>query len=291
MIRPGDEVLALPSGRRTRVRRIVTFDGDLEVAHAPLSVTLTLEDEIDIGRGDMIAGGDDPQAARTFEATMVWFDGRPLDEARDYLVKHTAHIVPARVERVRHRVNVATLETEPAAELGDERSRRGAHRHFASHFLRPLRRQSRHRQLHPDRSRDQRDGGAGMILSAVEDTVENAADRLARLVRNLVPSGARLNLPAEEDAAAEAASQAAGRSLGMTAEQDRKVQVRAGVDCRRAGAERLGLRHVQLSDRVRGAGAHDRRSSVRTFRCCFSKPAIISRKRWPIAIRSPPNGS
>jgi sulfate adenylyltransferase subunit 1 len=196
-------VIALPSGRRTHIRRIVTFDGDLKVAHAPLSVTLTLEDEIDIGRGDMIAGGDDPQAARTFEAAMVWFDARPLDEARDYLVKHTAHTVPARVERVRHRVNVATLETEPALrlamnEVGVVRiatsrpiffDRYAANRGTGSFIL-------------IDRETNAT-AGAGMILSAVEDTVENAADRLARLVRNLVPAGAQLNLPAEENAAAE----------------------------------------------------------------------------------------
>ena len=62
VIRPGDEVLAQPSGRRSRVRRIATFDGDLQVAHAPLSVTLTLEDEIDIGRGDMISAQTEPAA-------------------------------------------------------------------------------------------------------------------------------------------------------------------------------------------------------------------------------------
>src|ERR1700691_4633179 len=67
VIRPGDEILALPSGRRTRVKRIVTYDGDLEIAHAPLSVTLTLEDEIDISRGDMLAMGSEPQSARAIE--------------------------------------------------------------------------------------------------------------------------------------------------------------------------------------------------------------------------------
>ena len=57
IMRPGDEILALPAGRRTRVERIVTYDGDLTAAHAPMSVTLTLADEIDISRGDMLAGG------------------------------------------------------------------------------------------------------------------------------------------------------------------------------------------------------------------------------------------
>jgi sulfate adenylyltransferase subunit 1 (EFTu-like GTPase family) len=96
-IRPGDEVLVLPSNRRTRVRRIATFDGDLDVAHAPLSVTLTLDDEIDISRGDMIVAGDAPQSTRALDATLVWFDGEPLNPNREYLLKHTTQTVRARV--------------------------------------------------------------------------------------------------------------------------------------------------------------------------------------------------
>ena len=82
-----------------------------------MSVTLTLADEIDISRGDMISSGTPPQSAQIFDATMVWFDAHPLDPAHDYLVKHTSHTVPARVDGVRHLINVATLETEPATSL------------------------------------------------------------------------------------------------------------------------------------------------------------------------------
>jgi sulfate adenylyltransferase large subunit len=98
VVRPGDEILALPSGRRSRVKRIVTYDGDLEVAHAPLSVTLTLEDEIDISRGDMLAAGAEPQTARSIEATVVWFDGTSLDPSKEYLLKHTTQTLRARIE-------------------------------------------------------------------------------------------------------------------------------------------------------------------------------------------------
>jgi sulfate adenylyltransferase large subunit len=98
VIRPGDEILALPSGRRSRVKRIVTYDGDLEIAYAPLSVTLTLEDEIDISRGDMISTGAEPQNARSIEATVVWFDGSPLDPSREYLLKQTTQTIRARIE-------------------------------------------------------------------------------------------------------------------------------------------------------------------------------------------------
>ena len=96
VIRPGDEILA--AGRHSRVKRIVTYDGDLEIAHAPLSVTLTLEDDIDISRGDLISAGAEPQTARSFEATIVWFDGTPLDSSREYLLKHTTQTLRARVE-------------------------------------------------------------------------------------------------------------------------------------------------------------------------------------------------
>ena len=97
VIRPGDEILAQPSGRRSRVKRIVTYDGDLEIAHAPLSVTLTLEDEIDISRGDMLSAGTEPSAARSIEATVVWFDGTPLDPSKEYLLKHTTQTIRARI--------------------------------------------------------------------------------------------------------------------------------------------------------------------------------------------------
>jgi len=96
VIRPGDEILA--AGRRSRVKRIVTYDGDLEIAHAPLSVTLTLEDEIDVSRGDMLSAGTEPQLARSVEATVVWFDATPLDPSKEYLLKHTTQTIRARVE-------------------------------------------------------------------------------------------------------------------------------------------------------------------------------------------------
>ena len=79
-VRPGDGILALPSGRRSRVKSIETFDGQLEEAVAPMSVTLTLEDEVDISRGDMLASAQKPpEAARQFDASMVWLNEQPLD--------------------------------------------------------------------------------------------------------------------------------------------------------------------------------------------------------------------
>jgi hypothetical protein len=117
-IRPGDSILALPAGRRSRVKSIETFDGQLEEAVAPLSVTLTLEDEIDISRGDMIASAQrPPHVARQFDASVVWLSGEPLDPQRPYLLKHSTQTLPAEVKAVQYRVNIKTLEHEPADAL------------------------------------------------------------------------------------------------------------------------------------------------------------------------------
>ncbi|MFZ0663906.1 MAG: sulfate adenylyltransferase subunit CysN [Acidobacteriaceae bacterium] len=115
---PGDRIVALPSGRTSRVESIVTFDGNLDSASAPLSVTLTLEDELDISRGDLIAVADAPPAVTNhFEASVVWLHARPLALGRRYLLKHASHIVPARVRSVRHRIDMETLDLEAATAL------------------------------------------------------------------------------------------------------------------------------------------------------------------------------
>jgi sulfate adenylyltransferase large subunit len=97
-IRPGDRVTAWPSGWTSQVARIVTWDGDLEMAHAPMSVTLVLEDELDISRGDVLAVGP-IQVHRRFAANVVWMDERPLDPSRVYLVKHNTRVATAEVDR------------------------------------------------------------------------------------------------------------------------------------------------------------------------------------------------
>ena len=113
-IRIGDRVSVLPTGKASRVERIVTYDGDLEIAHAPLSITLTLEDELDISRGDLLTrAGEEAPVARRFAASLVWMDARPLDAARRYLLKHTSQTLPADV-RLRHRVNLEQSATESA---------------------------------------------------------------------------------------------------------------------------------------------------------------------------------
>lgn len=117
-IKPGDRIRALPSGRESRVARIVTLPGDLDQAVAGQSVTLTLEDEIDISRGDVIASADAPApVANQFEATVVWMDDEPLPPGRTYLLKLGARTVGASITDIKHRVNVNTLEHTAAKRL------------------------------------------------------------------------------------------------------------------------------------------------------------------------------
>jgi hypothetical protein len=117
-IRPGDEVVALPSGQKTRVQAIVTYDGNLPEAFAPMSVTLQLEDEIDLSRGDMLVAAESlPRVSRKIEAMVVWLHGTPLEVGRSYLVKHTTRQTKMRALGIRHRVNVNTLEKEDVTRL------------------------------------------------------------------------------------------------------------------------------------------------------------------------------
>ena len=117
-IRPGDEIIALPSGIRSRVRSISTFDGDLPLAQAPQSVTLTLDTEVDISRGDLIAAVENPpHKASRIEATVVWMHATPLRAGKTYLLKHTAQTVRARIASIRDRIDVEHLEERPAQQL------------------------------------------------------------------------------------------------------------------------------------------------------------------------------
>ena len=117
-VRPGDGITVLPSGRSAEVARIVTWDGDLAEAHAPLSVTLVLNRELDISRGDLIVASHAPATvAKQVKAALVWMDQRPLERSRRYLLKHTSQTVPAFVATIDYRTNVGTLAREPAETL------------------------------------------------------------------------------------------------------------------------------------------------------------------------------
>jgi sulfate adenylyltransferase large subunit len=117
-LRPGDHVMALPSGRTTRVRSLPAFGGDLAEARPPMSIAVCLEHELDISRGDMMVDPRHlPHISRRFDAHLVWMHGEPLRTNRPYLLKHTTQQVTATVARLRHRLNINTLEHEDAAQL------------------------------------------------------------------------------------------------------------------------------------------------------------------------------
>jgi len=110
-IRPGDPVRILPSGRTSNVARIVSFDGDLDHAVAGQSVTLTLTDEVDCSRGDVIAtAGDPPQAADQFEAAIVWMADEPMLPGRSYWLKLGTQTIAAQIQAPKYQINVNTLE-------------------------------------------------------------------------------------------------------------------------------------------------------------------------------------
>jgi bifunctional enzyme CysN/CysC len=118
-VRVGDEVLVLPSQRKTRVEAIDTFDGSHPEGSAPASVTLRLADEVDVSRGDVIAHlPQPPSALHRLEAMLVWFGEQPLDPSRRYLVKHTTRTVPATIEQILWRKDLEQLSEVPAETLG-----------------------------------------------------------------------------------------------------------------------------------------------------------------------------
>ena len=118
VIAPGDEIRVQPSGSTSKVSRIYTYDGDLEQAVAGQSVTLLMEDEIDISRGDIISGVDSPaQTADQFETSLVWMHDEPLLPGRPYLMKLGTQTVSATVTDIKYQVNVNTLEHTASKQL------------------------------------------------------------------------------------------------------------------------------------------------------------------------------
>ena len=111
IIRVGDEVMALPSGKKSHVKSIVTYDGNLDYAFPPQSVTLTLEDEIDISRGEMIVRPDNvPHVGRLFETMLVWMDEEAMDATKSFYLKQTTNTTRCRIDHIKHKVNVNTME-------------------------------------------------------------------------------------------------------------------------------------------------------------------------------------
>ena len=160
VFKPGDEVVVLPSGKATRVKRIDTYDGPVEEAFPPLSVTMLLEDDVDISRGDFICRmNNQPTEVRELEAMVCWMTDHPLREGARYAIKHTSRSARAVVDEVRYRLDVNTLHRDEEAggldlnEIGRLRLRTSA-------------------PLHVDEYRRNRaTGGFILIDEATNDTV------------------------------------------------------------------------------------------------------------------------
>jgi len=171
-VKPGDKVTAWPSGRSARVKRIVTYDGDLSLGFAPMSVTLTLDEEIDISRGDVLTA-EPPFVSQKFEAELVWMDERPLDPSRVYLLKHSTRTVTAEINHALVLNQIGTVQVSTARPLVFDRY--AQNRATGSFIL-----------VDPS---TQFTCGAGMITEVVREAVEghgaplSFAERLAHLAR------------------------------------------------------------------------------------------------------------
>ncbi len=118
IIRAGDEIMVLPSRRKSKVKSIVTHDGELDEAFTPQSVTLTLTDEVDCSRGDMIVRpGNVPKVSNDFDAMLVWMSSEAMVPGTTYLFKHTTQTVAGHIESLRYRVDVNSLHRSPAPDL------------------------------------------------------------------------------------------------------------------------------------------------------------------------------
>ena len=119
IVRPGDEVTVLPSGKSSKVKSIVTYEGEIEEAFPPMAVTLTLEDEIDISRGDILVHSNSvPETTNRFDAMVVWMSEEPLQKGRQYEVKLNTTRIAGGISNVHHHVDVNTLEQSQSATFG-----------------------------------------------------------------------------------------------------------------------------------------------------------------------------
>lgn len=115
VIRKGDSIRVLPSGKISKISRIVTYEGDLDYAFSPMAVTLCLKDELDISRGDVISRENNlPAITGSIEANIVWMDTEPMQKDRDYFIKHTSRTVRGSISEVRYKIDPEDVHRKPA---------------------------------------------------------------------------------------------------------------------------------------------------------------------------------
>ncbi len=266
----GEEVVVLPSGVRSRISAIDTFEGALPRAFAPMSVALRLADEVDIGRGDLVARPEElPVVARELEADVVWLAPTPLDPSREYLVKHTTRLVPARVTAVRHRIDLERLDADPTPTLALNDVGRLALRLSRPILCDPYRQVRATGAFILIDALTNETAGAGMIVAATEEaaprstlgSLVTAAERRARFGH----AAAILAVEAPEAGVALDAARALERSLfdagiaaALAAPEDALALANAGLMCvvassgseteRAALRDRLGAKSVPAGD-------------------------------------------
>lgn len=110
-VRKGEEIMVLPSRKTSKIKEIITYDGNLDEAFPPQSVTITLEDEIDISRGDMLVYPDNlPRVERHFESMLVWMDEKPMDPSVNFFLKHANNTTRMRLDKIQYKIDVNTLQ-------------------------------------------------------------------------------------------------------------------------------------------------------------------------------------
>jgi bifunctional enzyme CysN/CysC len=200
LVRTGDEVLVLPSRSRSRIRGILAPVGEVEVAFAPMSVAVTLQDDLDISRGHCLVHPRNlPQALSRFEAMVVWMSEEPLGLGRSYLVKHTTRTMRASVERLEYRVDVNTLSRAPAATLRMNEIGRAAFHSSEPLLLDPYRKIRATGSLILVDPETGATVGAGMVIDRLPEAESNVSARVTGLLasqhihreRSAVPREAR----------------------------------------------------------------------------------------------------
>ena len=191
VIRVGDEVIALPSGKKSVVKEIVTWDGHQDEAFPPQAVTMTLEDELDISRGDILARPNNvPRVERRFEAMVVWMHEQPLREGRNYRIKLGTQSIPGEVVSVRYRVGVNTLKKGTP---GDIDGRPGLQLNEVGRLLIET-----NRPVIFDPYRKNRATGSFVLIDRMTNVTVGAGMILDRKASDLVPTGREKHAPGAE---------------------------------------------------------------------------------------------
>ena len=158
MLKPGDDVMVLPSGFTSKIASIETADGEVDEAFPPMSVTIRLEDEIDVSRGDMICRPHNaPNVAQDIDAMICWMDEtQSLQQGKKYTIKHTTRTARTVVKELHYRLDVNTLHRDEGRRLaGAQRDRPGHAAHHRAAVRRRVPPQPDDREVHPGRRGDQ----------------------------------------------------------------------------------------------------------------------------------------